>query len=90
MVGGVVVLDMGESGAVEKVVSWLRLEGREVPSFHTTVSGVLLRLRVLPLHPLQRCMLVIQRSLRAGGLCASMFEAVSDNWWLFALMCCHM
>lgn len=47
--GGEVSLDMGESGAAEQRVSWVRLNGREVPSFHTTVSGVLLRLCVLPL-----------------------------------------
>lgn len=91
MVGGEVSLDMGESGAAEQGASWVRLEGRESPSFHTTVSGVLLRLWVLPLHPLQRSMLAIQRSLRAGGFCMSRFLAVSDNRWLLvALTCCHM
>lgn len=72
-------------------MSWVRLKGREVPSFHITVSGVLPPLCVLPLHSLHRCTLATQRSLSAGGLSTSTFWAASDSWWLLvALMCCHM
>lgn len=78
-------MDVGESGAKELEASWLRLPGRDEPSLHTIVSGVLLRLCVLLLllHPLQRCVLEIQRSLSGGGgLSRSSFWVVGENWWL--------
>jgi len=85
VVGEELGLHSGEQGD-----PWVILEGREVPPFHMTVSGVLLRLCVL-LHALQRCMLVIQRSLRAGGPCKSACWAESDGCWpLVEFMCCHM
>lgn len=49
VVDGEVSLDIGESGAAKQGASWMRLQGRD-----TTVSGVLLRLCVLPLHSLHR------------------------------------
>lgn len=86
VVDGEVSLDRGESGAAEQGTSCMRLQGRD-----TTVSGVLLRLCVLPLHPLHRCVLEIQRSLSAGGLWMSVYWVVGASWWgLVALTCCHM
>lgn len=74
---------MGEAGigefSAELGASWVILEGREDLPFHTIVSGVLLRLIVLPLLLLQRSMLAFQRSLCTGGLCASMFWVACDN-----------
>ena len=49
VVGGEANLDNGESGTKEPGSSWLRPYWHEGPPFHTTVSGVLLRLFTLPL-----------------------------------------
>lgn len=83
--GGELILDWGEWGAEELGASWLGLLWPEGSSFHTTVSGVLLPLCMLPLHPLQRFMLEIQRPLSGGGLSRSSFWVVNDR-----LFCLHL